>query len=396
MTDQSKLQEILALAKELIRIPSVTVGDGIQLDEVRRAGTFIERYLSQSGLTVRSFDSGDFPAYWAGFPGKVYAEVLFSGHFDVVAPDPDDSQFNPRVDGDFLWGRGAADMKTAVATLMVWMKDKMRSGPPFPPVSLLLIGNEEAGEVMPMGTPHVLDLLSREGESGSYTPRLLIAAERTGEHGDELWGQICTQNRGVAYFQIVARGHRSHSGVAANQESVDSSLLHAWNHIKSLGERFLTMESADDWRSQVRMPFIQLGSPGVYNITADHGVLGVEVRPIPDEDLDGFIEAAMAYCETNGLELQDLVVHPGVRCDPANPYLQILVEALRDVTGEEPIMGRKLPGTSARFAPGGQGIVWGQSGKGPHSSAERHFIPSILPYYRALDQFAARLLQKMS
>jgi acetylornithine deacetylase/succinyl-diaminopimelate desuccinylase-like protein len=37
---------------------------------------------------------------------------LLTGHFDVVDPDPDDSQFTPRIDGDFLWGRGAADMKT--------------------------------------------------------------------------------------------------------------------------------------------------------------------------------------------------------------------------------------------------------------------------------------------
>ena len=29
------------------------------------------------------------------------------------------------------------------------------------------------------------------------------------------------------------------------------------------------------------------------------------------------------------------------------------------------MVGRKLPGTSARFAPGGQGVVWGQTGIGP-------------------------------
>ena len=71
---------------------------------------------------------------------------MLTGHFDVVEPDPDDSQFNPRIEGDYLHGRGAADMKTVVATYLVWMKDRMKMGKPFPNISLLLVGNEENGE----------------------------------------------------------------------------------------------------------------------------------------------------------------------------------------------------------------------------------------------------------
>ena len=43
----------------------------------------------------------------------------------MVEPEPDDSQFSPRIEGDYLWGRGAADMKTVVATNLVWMKDML-------------------------------------------------------------------------------------------------------------------------------------------------------------------------------------------------------------------------------------------------------------------------------
>ena len=98
----------------------------------------------------------------------------------MVEPEPDDSQFFPRIDGDYLWGRGAADMKTVVATYLVWLKDALRSGKPVPPIALLLVGNEENGETEAMGTPHVLKVL--KDESG-YSPSLLIAGERTGENG---------------------------------------------------------------------------------------------------------------------------------------------------------------------------------------------------------------------
>jgi len=63
----------------------------------------------------------------------------------------------------------------------------------------------------------------------------------------------------------------------------------------------------------------------------------------------------------------------------------------REAFGREPRVGKKLPGTSARFAPGGQGVVWGQSGVGPHARDERHFIPSIAGYYRALEALGRRL-----
>jgi acetylornithine deacetylase/succinyl-diaminopimelate desuccinylase-like protein len=81
----------------------------------------------------------------------------------------------------------------------------------------------------------------------------------------------------------------------------------------------------------------------------------------------------------------------GVACDPNNPALKALIEAVKQASGdaeEEPRIGKKLPGTSARFAPGGQGVVWGQSGVGPHAKNEAHYIPSIEPYYKSLNELA--------
>jgi acetylornithine deacetylase/succinyl-diaminopimelate desuccinylase-like protein len=78
----------------------------------------------------------------------------------------------------------------------------------------------------------------------------------------------------------------------------------------------------------------------------------------------------------------------GVTCSADNPALKALVESVRIVSGAEPKTGKKLPGTSARFAPGGQAVVWGQSGIGPHAKDERHYIPSIEPYYRSLNELA--------
>ncbi len=382
-----KTAEIVDLAQYLIRIPSVTACPEERLDEVHRAGSFICDYLRNNGLDVRYFD-GKYPAVLATFPGEKPGSVLLTGHFDVVEPEPDDGQFTPRIEGSYLWGRGAADMKTVVATYMVWMKDALavRTGTasPCPDISLLLVGNEENGETEAWGTPQVLKLLKDEN---GYEPQLFIAGERTGEKGDERFGEICVENRGVLRFDVIARGAKAHSGVAGSGD-LSERLTQARADLNEIFARRLTLTAPDGWQSQAKFPFIRVGTPGVYNVTAAEGILGVEIRPIPEEDTAALRAEVEAYCAANGLEVRFSVMDNGVACDPKNPALKALIAAVKKASGTEPKIGRKLPGTSARFAPGGQAVVWGQSGLGPHARDERHFIPSIEPYYRALNELA--------
>jgi acetylornithine deacetylase/succinyl-diaminopimelate desuccinylase-like protein/gamma-glutamyl:cysteine ligase YbdK (ATP-grasp superfamily) len=396
-----KTSEILDLARQLIRIPSITASPNERLDEVHRAASLIDDYLKSAGLDVQFFD-GLYPAIFARFSPPQMApspigrgapgtqDLLLTGHFDVVEPEPDDSQFTPHVEGDYLWGRGAADMKTVVATYMVWMKDMQKSGSPVRNIALMLIGNEENGEAEAWGTPHVLKALSDQ-LGRPYVPSLFIAGERTGENGDERFGEICIENRGVIRFDVFAYGTKGHSGVAGSGD-LSEKLVAARNALNGIFAKQLTLKAGDGWQSQVRFPFIKVGTPGLYNVTASEGILGVEIRPIPQDDISALRKEVETYCTENGLEARFSIMENGVACDLENPALKTLIEAVRRTSGVEPRIGRKLAGTSARFAPGGQGVVWGQSGIGPHARDERHYIPSIEPYYKSLSE-VARLLK---
>jgi succinyl-diaminopimelate desuccinylase len=341
-------------------------------------------------LEVKFFD-GKYPAIYATFPiaksplpqrsiSNLQYPILLTGHFDVVEPEPDDSQFAPRIDGDYLWGRGAADMKTVVATYMVWMKDMMKSKGPCPNIALMLVGNEENGESEAWGTPFVLKELN-------LAPSLFIAGERTGEKGNELFGEVCVENRGVMRFDVIARGAKGHSGVAGTGD-LSEKLISARAALNEIFAKHLTLKASDGWQSQAKFPFINIGTPGVYNVTAGEGILGVEIRPIPQDNVEGLKSKVEEFCDENGLELRMNVMENGVACSPDNPALKALIGSVKIASGSEPKMGKKLPGTSARFAPDGQAVVWGQSGLGPHAKDERHYIPSIEPYYRSLNELA--------
>ena len=217
-----------------------------------------------------------------------------------------------------------------------------------------------------------------------YAPQLFIAGERTGEKGVELMGEVCVENRGVMRFEVIVRGAKGHTGTARANADLSERLFVARNALTEIFQKSLTLTGAGGWQSQYRFPFVSVGEQGVYNITADKGVLGVEIRSIPQDDLNALAAQARDYCASAGLELNITVNEGGIACDPDNPYLLKLLEAVKTAGGQEPRLGKKLPGTSARFAPRGQGLVWGQTGLGPHAKDERHFIPSIEGYWKAL------------
>ena len=216
-------------------------------------------------------------------------------------------------------------MKTVVASYMVWMHQRVAQGPPFPAFNLLLIGNEENGEGDPFGTPHVLKTL--EKESG-WVPELMVVGERTGEKGDELFGEICTESRGILRAQITARGVSGHTGTSGSPADLLDKLVEAQSILKSSFKRYLTLASTDGWQTTTRFPFLNVGEPGVYNITASLGNLGIEIRPIPGDDLDGFVAETESLCQELGLEAKVELCEPGVSCPPDNPLLAPLKEAV--------------------------------------------------------------------
>ncbi len=381
--------DVVSLACDLIRIPSVTNCAEERLDEVRACARFVAGWLEREGLRVRLLDDGPYPAVLAAPAGAGRARVTLCGHFDVVQPEPDDGQFEPRVEGDWLWGRGAADMKTVVASFMVWLREAARGTTP-PPVNLLLVGNEENGEAERWGTPHVLELLRREDD---WTPELMVVGERTGEQGTELYGRVCPSSRGIARLRLTARGRRGHTGTGSGPGDLLDRLVEVRAVLDGVLRRHLTLSATDGWESAARFPFLLVGEKGVYNITAGEGVLGLEIRPIPEDDVAAAVAEVGAVARELELELAVEVMEPGVVCPPDDPLLAALLASVQEVSGAPAVVGRKLPGSSARFAPGGRQVVWGQTGIGPHSREERHLLPSVRPYLEVLDAFGRRLVR---
>ena len=144
----------LELAKSLISRASVTPDDnGCQ--------TLIIERLKKIGFTIYPLKFGDVDNFWAvhGNNGPIFS---FAGHTDVVPAGDDDAwesnPFEPTIKNGMLYGRGAADMKGSLASMVVATENFIEKNPNHNGIIAFLITSDEEGVAI-NGTAKVMDFL---------------------------------------------------------------------------------------------------------------------------------------------------------------------------------------------------------------------------------------------
>ncbi len=145
--------EVVALCSELIRIPSVNTGEAATIgDGEARAARYIQQKLTEVGYRTSYVEAvpgrGNVVCRLAGADPDRGA-LLVHGHVDVVPADPAEWQVDPfsgAVQGGYVWGRGAVDMKDMLAMTLAVARDFKRSGV-VPPRDIIFcfMSDEEAG-----------------------------------------------------------------------------------------------------------------------------------------------------------------------------------------------------------------------------------------------------------
>jgi succinyl-diaminopimelate desuccinylase len=187
--------DALALAQALIRRPSVTPKDAGALD-------VLEAVLKELGFTTHRLPFGDVDNLYARL-GNSAPHFCFAGHTDVVPVGDGWKQepFAAEVKDGMLYGRGAADMKSAIAAFVAALP---RIDKPNGSISLLITGDEEGAAVN--GTVKLLEWLKARGEKIDHC----VVGEPTsvGRTGDTLK----IGRRGSINFKIGITGVQGHVG----------------------------------------------------------------------------------------------------------------------------------------------------------------------------------------
>ncbi len=189
----------LDLLKQLIARPSITPHDAGCQD-------IISDRLKEAGFAIEFMHFGDVTNLWAR-RGTQSPLFVFAGHTDVVPPGPlsawESDPFVPVERGEFLYGRGAADMKSGLAAMVVAAENFIRNNPHFPGSIAFLITSDEEGLSID-GTKKVINELVDRNEMIDYC----IVGEANSQH--RLGDQIRIGRRGSLNGKLTIMGKQGH------------------------------------------------------------------------------------------------------------------------------------------------------------------------------------------
>ncbi len=199
------MSAVFDLTCELIHRASVTPDDaGCQ--------SVIAARLARAGFTVERLRYGEVDNLWAthGEDGPLF---LLLGHTDVVPSGPAEAwaspPFEPTVRNGRLYGRGAADMKSGVAAMVVALETFVRAHPDHVgTVALLLTSDEEGASVD--GVRRVADALRRRGQRIEWC----VVGEPSAH--ERLGDRIRVGRRGSLTGRLRVRGEQGHVAYPEN------------------------------------------------------------------------------------------------------------------------------------------------------------------------------------
>lgn len=229
------MTDVLDLAKRLIAAPSVTPATGAVFDEM-------QAMLEPLGFTVHRFMRGDGPAgsddaavenLFAIRQGAGEKHFAFAGHLDVVPPGEGwvSDAFAPEIRGDLLYGRGAVDMKGAIACMVAAVADIPADAGT---ISFIITGDEEGPALH--GTRALIDFMNAKG----HRPDLCLVGEPTSVN--RLGDMMKIGRRGSVNMWLSAKGTQGHVAYPHLADNPIPRLVAAMSDLNAL-----VLDDGTDW-----------------------------------------------------------------------------------------------------------------------------------------------------
>jgi succinyl-diaminopimelate desuccinylase len=349
------------LAERLITYDTAS-GEGL-----RAAAGFVKGWLESREIRVDGREHDGLPVILAEVGPKDAPTVVFHGHLDVVPAR--EGQFTPRTEGDRLIGRGAYDMKGALAAMMYAIKDAAAQDEIR--VRFICVPDEEAEDV----TRRCTDVLVKEGLEADFA----LTGEPTDLH-------IGVQAKGVLAVRVLVHGTAAHG---STPWLGDNAILKAHDAFRRIETLPFSRESSDLFdRPSINLARIVGGD--AFNKVPDSCTMDVDIRFLPNQDPDEIMEQIRAIGD---LEIVKSFVRAPVIVSRRNAYVLALREAVgRTIEGDALSIGRDGSSDAISFIEAGiPAVEFGPVGGGHHGPHEWVSISSLARYRRALGDFVRHL-----
>ncbi len=346
MTADPVTADPLAIARELIRCPSVTPAEGGAL-------SYLQRILAPAGFTVHRAtfaEPGSAPIdnLYARI-GEARPNLVFAGHTDVVPPGDEAAWRHPPFGGDIaddkVYGRGAVDMKGGIACFVAAALDHLAANGGMPKkgsLSLLITGDEESVAVN--GTVKLLKWAAERGEKFDHC--ILGEPSNVAVMGDT----IKAGRRGSLNGTLIVTGRQGH---VAYPDRADNPIRGIVTLIAALQAQPLDAGSAHFDPSHLEFTSVDVGNPTV-NLIPGEARARFNIRHNDCHSqtaLKTLVErrAAAAAAGRVHFSFDWQLSNADVFITKPGPFTELAVAAIAEVTGRTPALSTSGGTSDARF-----------------------------------------------
>ena len=325
----------------LIQQPSITPHDaGCQ--------AWLAKHLAEMGFQIQSMPSGDTNNLFAIW-GNPKACLLFMGHTDVVPVNENNWSYPPFAatqKDNRLIGRGAVDMKGAIAAMLTACQHICRAHtPPLDKGIAWLITSDEEGPGI-HGTKPTLDKLVQQGLKADYC---LVGEPTSQAHSGDT---IKIGRRGSLNATLTLKGNSGHVAYPEQCDNPTLDLQQALNQLTSL-----------EWPTNhnrfppthLQITAIQAGCTQTQNVTPSHVQINFNIRYAPPQTADELIDLV----QTQLAPLSQKITwdwRPGatpydtLALPQAEPWIQQVTQSIIQTTGQTPAISTNGGTSDGRFA----------------------------------------------
>lgn len=254
------MDEVVTLAETLIEIPSH--------EDESVAGDHIQTWLeSQTDAEVSRDRVGNVIAH----RGEGESTLALVGHHDVVPPAPaqeHDGAPQSWVENGRLYGRGSADMKGAVAAMMVAFRDAEPAGR----LAFASFVGEEVGGV---GARHAVE--------AGFTPEHAVVGEGSAAYATEGALDVVVAHRGRRGSTVTASGRACHASEPEAGTNAIYRATDAIDRIRSV-DRPAAQVAGEELTGSIEVTRIEAGTAD--NVIPDTCTLTIDERTLPDQRID--------------------------------------------------------------------------------------------------------------
>ncbi|ANU23992.1 M20 family metallopeptidase [Planococcus donghaensis] len=343
---------MIELLKDLIKIQSDSK------EGANEALLFCAEWLKEKGEAVTVHDNNGYKMLTSA-KGKGAETIVWNGHVDVVPGH--EEQFNPIVEQDRLYGRGAADMKAGVAAMMQAFVDLDRSKLARS-VQLHIVTDEETGG------RNTSKWLVEQGYTGDF----VICGEPTGL-------KVGLQSKGVLQLDMTFKGKPAHG--SRPWEGINA-IESAMKFHMAVADLPFQKESTEYYeKPSVNLPIIKAGDR--YNVVPDICEMSYDIRYMPGQKKEEIIRQLVDLAKTLDIEMdcKKEETAPALTTTKENPYIQNLQNVILTTTGQKPILFGQHGAADTQYyaaVQGGEGAIeFGPSGDDWHGNAEYVLISSV-------------------